>query len=161
MTETILSVVFVVLLLACVDPLHLWMPNSLQTAGLVGLILAAVIYAGLLFRERPRDEREALHLARSSRGGYLTGIIGFTAFIVVEMLAGRKLNKAVVAILAAMVVVKLVAPSLLRAARPQPPTSVRQRPAGVQPLTTSAATRPSAPGVPALRDCDKITLTFG
>jgi hypothetical protein len=108
MIETVLSIVFVVLLLACIDPLHLWMPSSLQMAALAGLILAGVVYAGLLFRVRPRDEREALHLARSSRGGFLAGVIGFTAFIAVEMIAGRKLNKTVVALLAAMVIVKLV-----------------------------------------------------
>jgi hypothetical protein len=108
MVETILSVVFVVLLAACVDPLHLLMPSSLQMAALVALILAAAVYAGLLFRERPRDEREAAHLARSSRGGYLGGVVGLSAYTVYNLIAGRELDKAVVAVLAGMVILKLV-----------------------------------------------------
>jgi hypothetical protein len=108
MIETILSVVFVILLAVCVDPLHLLMPTPLQMAALVALILAAVVYAGLLFRERPRDEREAVHLTRSSRGGYFLGIVGLSAIIVYQLIAGREVSKAVVAVLAGMVIVKLV-----------------------------------------------------
>jgi len=108
MIETILSLVFVMLLAACVDPLHLLMPTPWQMAVLAALIGAAAVYAGLLFRERPRDEREAVHLARSSRGAYFVGVIGLSAFIVYESLAGRSVNKAIVAVLAAMVIVKLI-----------------------------------------------------
>jgi O-antigen/teichoic acid export membrane protein len=108
MTEIILSVVFIVLLLFCIDPFHLWMPTAIETAALVGLALAGVVYAGLIFRQRPRDERESLHLMRSTQAGFLVGVVGLCGFIVYQMATGAPLSKGVVVILAIMVVVKLL-----------------------------------------------------
>ena len=108
MTEIILSLVFIVLLLLCIDPFHLWVPTSIQTASLVGLALAGIVYAGLLFRQRPRDERETLHLMRSTQAGFLVGVVGLCGFIVYQMATGAQLAKEIVVILAVMVIVKLL-----------------------------------------------------
>ena len=108
MLEILFSLVFLVLLAACVDPFHLWVPTYLHMAALVALIVAAVVYAGLVFRERARDEREAVHRARSSRGGYLAGVCGLSAWVVSQLVAGRTPDKIVVSVLAAMVIVKLI-----------------------------------------------------
>ena len=108
MVEIVLSALFVLLLGMCVDPLHILMPSPVQTVSLVLLILAATSYAGLVFRERPKDEREAAHLARSSRGGYLVGIVGLAAVVIYQAISGRTPDKSVVAILAAMVIAKLL-----------------------------------------------------
>jgi len=107
MAEIILSFVFLVLLGACVDPFHLWMPTPVQMLALSLLIVAGVIYAGLLFRERPRDEREALHVARSSRGGYLVGVVGLVAIVVYRTATGST-DKSAIVVLAAMVIVRLL-----------------------------------------------------
>lgn len=108
MSETIMSLVFVVLLLACIDPFHLWMPTAVQKTALVGVALAGLVYAGLIFRQRPRDERDTLHVLRSNRGGFLAGVVGLCGYIVYRMAIGATLDKAIVVILAVMVIVKLV-----------------------------------------------------
>jgi hypothetical protein len=107
MSEIVLSLVFLVLLAACLDPLHLLMPTPLQMLALSLLTVAGIVYAGLIFRERPRDEREALHVARSSRGGYLAGVIGLSAVVIVRMLQGST-DKTAIAVLGAMVIVRLL-----------------------------------------------------
>jgi hypothetical protein len=107
MAEIILSFVFLVLLAACVDPFHLLMPTPLQMIALSLLIVAGLVLAGLVYRERPRDEREALHVARSSRGGYITGVIGLVAVVSYTTARGAT-DKGAMVVLGAMVIARLL-----------------------------------------------------
>jgi len=62
LAEILVSLAFVVLLALKLDPLDLLMPNKVQMIILALLVAAAGLYAGILFRQKARDEREALHL---------------------------------------------------------------------------------------------------
>jgi hypothetical protein len=74
LSEIVVSLVFVVLLFLKLDPLDLLMANKVQMSILAVLVAAAGLYAGVLFRQRARDEREALHLYRASRFAYIAGV---------------------------------------------------------------------------------------
>ncbi len=104
--EVILSVVFIILLLMKVDPFDLLMPNHVQMF-ILGLLVAAFgLYAGVLFRQRVRDEREALHLYRASRFAYIGGVTLLVVGITVQSFLGS-LDPWLVWILAGMVIIKM------------------------------------------------------
>lgn len=104
--EVVLSVIFIILLLMKVDPFDLLMPNHLQMF-ILGLLVAAFgLYAGALFRQRIRDEREGLHLHRASRFAYIGGVTLLVAGITVQSFEGS-LDPWLVYILAGMVIIKL------------------------------------------------------
>lgn len=89
------------------DPFHWFMPDAFQMLVLCLFTAALLVYAGLIFREAARDEREASHLYRASRWGYLVGVLALTVTIVVQDLL-HCLDPWLLVILGLMVVVKLV-----------------------------------------------------
>ncbi|KGE72063.1 hypothetical protein DC28_08130 [Spirochaeta lutea] len=105
--EIILSVLMVVLSVVKLDPFGWSMPTQLQMIILGLLIGAFGLYAGLLYRERPQDEREASHLHRASRLGYMAGVATLVVAIVVQSL-NASLDPWVVITLSVMIVAKLV-----------------------------------------------------
>lgn len=105
--EIIVSLAFVILLALKLDPLDLLMPNKVQMSILALLVAAAGLYAGILFRQKARDEREALHLYRASRFAYVAGVALLVLAIVVQSFQGAT-DRWLFYILAGMVLVKLV-----------------------------------------------------
>lgn len=106
--EVIISAIFVVLLFLKVDPFGWTMPNDVQMVILVLVIVTFAVYAGLMFREKARDEREAQHIHIASRAGYLVGVALLVAGVVVGSLSGS-LNSWLVVVLAGMIIGKMVA----------------------------------------------------
>lgn len=106
LSEIIVSLVFVALLALKLDPLHLLMPNRVQMTILALLVAAGGLYAGVLFRQKARDEREALHLHRASRFAYVTGVALLVLAIAVQSFSGG-VDPWLFYILGGMVVVKL------------------------------------------------------
>lgn len=104
--EIAVSLLFIVLLVLKLDPFRWAMPSSMEMLLLALVIAAFGVYAGLFFRERSRDEREALHLSLASRSAYLAGVALLVVAIVVESLAHR-LDPWLVGVLVVMVVVKM------------------------------------------------------
>ncbi len=105
--EIVVSLAFIVLLALKLDPLDLLMPNKVQMSILALLVAAAGLYAGILFRQKARDEREALHLYRASRFAYVAGVALLVLAIVVQSFQGGT-DRWLFYILAGMVLVKLV-----------------------------------------------------
>jgi len=105
--EIIVSVVLLGLLLTCVDPFEAFMPSGWERALIVLLIALYGLYAGIVFRERARDERERLHLARAERGGFLVGTGLLVLFVVLDIL-NQPVDKALVFVLGGMVLTKLI-----------------------------------------------------
>lgn len=104
--EILVSIAFIVLLALKLDPFDLFMPNKIQMSVLALLVAAAGLYAGILFRQKARDEREALHLYRASRFAYVAGVALLVLAIVVQSFRGGA-DRWLFYILAGMVIVKL------------------------------------------------------
>jgi hypothetical protein len=106
LAEILVSLAFVILLVLKLDPLALLMPNKAQMSILALLVAAAGLYAGILFRQKARDEREALHLYRASRFAYVAGVALLVLAITVQSFRGGA-DPWLFYILAGMVIVKL------------------------------------------------------
>jgi len=88
------------------DPFHWFMPDALQMIVLCVLVALFGLFAGMIYREKPADEREAFHLYKASRGGYIAGILTICSLIVYQDLQHR-LDPSLLLILSVMVLVKL------------------------------------------------------
>jgi uncharacterized membrane protein YgdD (TMEM256/DUF423 family) len=106
LAEILVSLAFIALLGLKLDPLDLLMPNKVQMSILALLVAAAGLYAGILFRQKARDEREALHLHRASRFAYVAGVALLVLAITVQSFKGGT-DPWLFYILAGMVIVKL------------------------------------------------------
>jgi hypothetical protein len=107
LAEILISIVFLLLLLMKLDPFDLLMPTRVQTL-IICLVLAAFgLYAGVLFRQRARDEREAQHLYRASHFSYIGGTAILVAAITVQSFVGH-MDPWLFAILGGMVIIKMI-----------------------------------------------------
>ncbi len=107
-SEIVVALALVAVLFFLADPFGLLMPTEVQMVLLCVLAAAVAVYAGLVFREKPADERESLHLYKASRIAYLAGTVALTAVIVVQDILHR-LDPWVPAVLGVMIVTKLIA----------------------------------------------------
>ncbi len=105
--EIAVSLIFVALVVLKLDPFRWTMPDEMEMIVLALVIAAYAVYAGLFFRERSRDEREAYHLHLASRIAYLAGV-GFLVLAFVVQSFAHHLDPWIVGALAAMVVVKMI-----------------------------------------------------
>ena len=112
-SELTVSAALLVVLFLKLDPLHLFMPTATQMILLAVFAAAFALYAGVIFREKARDERESFLLYRANRLGYLVGIIAISVIIVIQDLQ-HALDPYLLLILAIMIVVKLAALKLSR-----------------------------------------------
>ncbi|MBN2736378.1 MAG: hypothetical protein JXR70_05310 [Spirochaetales bacterium] len=107
MSEIIVAFVLILILFLKADPFHFLMPDELQMLLLCILSAAFALYSGIMFREKPADERESFHLALASRIGYLAGTISITVAIIIQDLM-HQLDPVLLLILGIMIVTKLV-----------------------------------------------------
>ncbi len=104
--EIIVSAAFVILLALKFDPLNWLMPTRSQVLVLCLLVAAFGLYAGILFRQKVRDEREALHLHRASRIAYIAGVAVLVAAIVIQSLMGMT-DPWLFGVLGGMIIIKM------------------------------------------------------
>ena len=112
-SEIAVSAVLVLLIVTCIDPLEALMPAGWERALIVLLIAVYGLYTGIVFRERAKDERERLHLARAERYGFLVGTGLLVLFIVLDLLS-RSVGKSLVFVLGGMALTKLTVLTILR-----------------------------------------------
>ena len=106
-SELAVSGVLLLLLITCIDPFQSLMPSGWEQTLVVLLIALYGLYAGIVFRERAKDERERFHLALAERAGFLVGTGLLVLFIILDVLSGAP-EKALVFVLAGMAFTKLV-----------------------------------------------------
>lgn len=86
LSEIIVSVVFILLLTFFLNPFHLLMPDPLLTMMIVSLLILFGLFAGFIFKETVRDERENLHRFIAARFAYLVGMGVLVIGIIVQSL---------------------------------------------------------------------------
>lgn len=106
-TELGIALIFIALIIGLTDPIDLLMPSEIQTTLLVLAVVVYGFFAGLMFREKPLDEREELILHQSSRAGFLVGT-GVLLLGVVYQVANRSLDNWLIWALGSMVIVKVI-----------------------------------------------------
>ena len=107
LSESLVALAVLAVLFLKIDPFHWFMPTEMQMILLCVFAAAFALYAGVVFREQPRDERENKHLYLASRWGYLIGVVSLSVLIVVQDVLHR-LDPWLLAILGIMVITKLV-----------------------------------------------------
>lgn len=107
LSESLMALAVLIVIFFKIDPFHWFMPNELQMLLLCLFAAALALYAGVVFREKARDERESEHRYRASRWGYLVGVVALTIVIVVQDVL-HQLDPWLLVVLGLMVVVKLV-----------------------------------------------------
>ena len=106
LTKVIIALVLVIILFFKADPFHFLMPDEVQMILLCIMAAAFALYAGLIFREKPADEREAFHLHRASRIAYIAGTLALTVAIIIQDVF-HQLDPVLLAVLGIMIVTKL------------------------------------------------------
>ncbi|MEK7584604.1 MAG: hypothetical protein AAB490_05140 [Patescibacteria group bacterium] len=101
------ALVLIALAILLLDPLKLWMPNTMQMSLLIFLFIAAAVFAGFVWTEKGHDEREALHIMIAGRLAYITGIGIVTLGIIVQSMQ-HALDPWLIIILVAMVIAKII-----------------------------------------------------
>jgi hypothetical protein len=107
LSESLVALAVLVALFLKIDPFHWLMPTELQMVVLCLFAAALALYAGAVFREKAKDERESSHLYRASRWGYLVGLISLSALVVVRDIQ-HKLDPWLLGILGVMVLIKII-----------------------------------------------------
>ena len=72
--EIIVAVVLILLILLFLNPFGLWMPDTLVYMLIAGVVVLFALFAGFVWKERARDEREQLHKMIAGRLAYLAGM---------------------------------------------------------------------------------------
>lgn len=107
MTHAIVSLVFLILLALVANPFDFWMPTAQAYLTVAAIAVVGALYAGLVYKEGTRDEREAHLRSEAARLGYIVGIVFLIAGIAAPILQGGHPSLWVVGALAAMVVARI------------------------------------------------------
>lgn len=106
-TTTTLALTLIILTFLLTDPVDLVMPTPIQMTILALVVLLYVLFVGMIFREKPRDEREVALLAQSSRVAFLTGTAVLVVGIISQLLR-HDLDNWLIWTLSSMVLAKVI-----------------------------------------------------
>ncbi|MEK7152107.1 MAG: hypothetical protein AAB773_01625 [Patescibacteria group bacterium] len=104
--ETIVSVVFIILLFLFLNPFDFWMPGMLLYMMIGGLVVSFALFASFIWKEQAQDEREQLHKMIAGRVGYLAGVAVLVSGVVVESIMSH-VDPWLIAVLGAMIIGKI------------------------------------------------------
>lgn len=75
LAELMVSVILVAVLVLFLSPIDLLMPMSRLTMLGVLMVLLFFVFAGLIWREKARDERENVHVLGAGRFSFIVGLL--------------------------------------------------------------------------------------
>lgn len=104
--EIIVSLILIALLILFLNPLGFWMPNIILMAMITGLVVVFCVFAGFVWRENEKDEREALHKMMAGRIAFLAGTAILVIGIIVQSLR-HQLDFWIVLTLGIMILAKI------------------------------------------------------
>ena len=87
--EIIISFALIGLLVFFINPLDLLMPHALHPFMTPFLVVLFVIFAGLLWKETPGDEREQMHKFLASRSAYFATIATLIIGVILQSFKGE------------------------------------------------------------------------
>ncbi len=87
--EIVISLALIGLLVFFINPLDLLMPHMLHPFMIPFLAILFIIFAGLLWKETPGDEREQLHKFIASRVAYFAAIATLIAGVIFQSFKGE------------------------------------------------------------------------
>ncbi len=87
--EIVISVILIGLLVFFINPLDLLMPQPLHPFMAPFLVVLFIVFAGLLWKETPGDEREQLHKFIASRFAYFAVITTLVAGVIFQSFKGE------------------------------------------------------------------------
>ncbi len=105
--ELVVGALFGLLLVAFADPFMVRMPTPLFYCVSAVFVALAALFAGLILREQPRDEREQVHIRTAGRVGYMVGTVVLTLGILVESMLDHTVDPWLLAGLGALILGKL------------------------------------------------------
>ena len=82
--EIIVAVVLIILILLFLNPFGFFMPDMLVYMMIAGVVVLFALFAGFVWKEKVRDEREQLHKMIAGRLAYLAGVGVLVLGIAVE-----------------------------------------------------------------------------
>ena len=82
--EIIVAVILIILILLFLNPFGLFMPDMLVYMMIAGVVVLFALFAGFVWKEKVRDEREQLHKMIAGRLAYLAGVGVLVLGIAVE-----------------------------------------------------------------------------
>ena len=106
--ETITSLLMLSIAFSFIMPSELTMPMSIQSMLLISLVIAFIVFAGLILKEHPQDERESLHIMMASRIAYLFGIGAIIVAIIFQTIQ-HNVDPALIIVVAVMIISKIIA----------------------------------------------------
>lgn len=86
--EIVISLLLIGLLIFFINPLDLLMPKSLHPFMIPFLIVLFIVFAGLLWKETPGDEREQSHKFIASRFAYFTSVTTLILGVIYQSFKG-------------------------------------------------------------------------
>lgn len=105
--EISIAVIFSALLALLLNPFGFFMPDTLLYMMIAGVVVLFGLYAGFVWREGARDEREQLHRMIAGRIAYLAGTGVLVLGIAIQGLTQPDVDPWLVFALGAMVLGKL------------------------------------------------------
>lgn len=106
--ESIAAVILIILAVLFLDPYMLLMLEERTMYVVLALLVVFTLFAGFVWKESARDEREAVHRMASARLAFLVGAGVLTIGIVTESLMRHHVDEWLIVSLVAMVVVKII-----------------------------------------------------
>jgi len=106
MQEIIMALVLVLLAVFLLNPFGWWMPSTLVLMVVLGMAVVFALFAGFVWHEEVRDEREALLRQIAGRIGFVAGMGIATLGIVIQAFV-HAVDPWLVGVLAGMVIAKI------------------------------------------------------
>jgi predicted MFS family arabinose efflux permease len=72
-SEYFLAGLFIILLIICLNPFNFFMPSSMVMMLLIGIVVVFGIFSAVIWKERPKDEREVILSQKAGRMAFLIG----------------------------------------------------------------------------------------
>jgi len=106
--ETLLSLALIILLIFFINPFNFWMPDSMEMLMLFAMLFVFAVFTSFVWKENPKDEREALHRMLAGRYAFLAGSIVLVIGMTIEVFK-HSLDVWLPLALGAMILAKIVA----------------------------------------------------
>jgi amino acid transporter len=107
LSELLLGVAIVVALVLLINPFEILMTSALTLTLIMILAVTVIAFAIFVWREQPRDEREALYGLKAGRLSYFVGGAVLVVAIIVQSVQ-HNLDQWLAVALGAMVITKFI-----------------------------------------------------